>query len=418
MERKLILTRLLEKYENSKHLSQPNTSKRRVMLCINKNDLPEYTYENVDVRDRFNNAVRLLEKENIVEVKFLNDRPVILNIILNLQQIDKAYQMIHRIHPAQAAKEFCTLIENVFSTVNTPWIRAWKEDVCQAAKQTLRLPFFCKQGDVYIRDFFQLLAYYDRLNGTEITTRAFSANCLQNSKRFEKEFQDDFLRVAMRFHPEMAELSEQDEFSVREKLALLGIYSHPELYQLSGHFSITMQSGMIDFIPLFPYGIAIPDSAVDKIISFDLGTLRKIIFIENLTNYNEYLRSEIVSDELVIYHGGFLSPKKRQMLKKLSEFISTDTEIYFWADIDLGGFQMFKHLQKLFSKLSSIRMSAKDVTKYAPYGLTRDVTYLKRLQTALKLNEFPLFEDSIKMILQHGVTIEQELFLVTADRKF
>ena len=38
-ERNIILNRLLDKYENSKHLSEPGTSLRRVMLRVVKKEL-------------------------------------------------------------------------------------------------------------------------------------------------------------------------------------------------------------------------------------------------------------------------------------------------------------------------------------------------------------------------------------------
>ena len=38
----MILSRLLDKYENSKHLLQPGVSTRRVMLRIDQKELPEY----------------------------------------------------------------------------------------------------------------------------------------------------------------------------------------------------------------------------------------------------------------------------------------------------------------------------------------------------------------------------------------
>ena len=40
-ETQVILNRLLDRFENSKHLSAPNTSARRVMLRIDKKELPE-----------------------------------------------------------------------------------------------------------------------------------------------------------------------------------------------------------------------------------------------------------------------------------------------------------------------------------------------------------------------------------------
>jgi len=412
VERELILNRLLDKYENSKHLSQPKTSKRRVMLRIGKNDLPEYTYENAEIRDRFNNAAKLLEREGIIEVEFLFDRAIISTIVLNLDNIDLAYKSAGRAHPARTAEEYCEVIKSALSNVKTAWIRDWQNDICRELETTKRLPSFCRQGMSYAKEFLGLIAYYDDLGGSTITTRALSSACFSNSKRFEQEFQDEFLRIAMQYHPEMAEQSGHTEFGVREKLELLGIWSGPELYQLSGHCIITTRSGALDLSPMYPYGLAVPGTVVDEIISFDLNKIQKVILIENLTSYNEYLRLEIKPDELVIYHGGFLSPKKQSLLQKIAESISSGIKIYFWADIDLGGFLMFECLRKIFPQLSPMRMSMEDVCKFSGFGLPRDSVYLNRLETALAKREFPFFEDAIKTILKYGVTIEQEVFLL------
>ena len=40
-EQGIILNRLLDKYENSKHLLAPGASTRRVMLKVEKKDIPE-----------------------------------------------------------------------------------------------------------------------------------------------------------------------------------------------------------------------------------------------------------------------------------------------------------------------------------------------------------------------------------------
>ena len=217
----------------------------------------------------------------------------------------------------------------------------------------------------------------------------------------------------MRFCPELTEYAEPDDLGDREKLEILGIYAHPELYPISGRCQIVTKSGTIDISPLFPQGLAIPGSAIDKIIAFRLADVQRILFIENMTNYDEYLRREIDPDELVLYHGGFLSPKKRQLVQKIAESLRPETEVYLWADIDLGGFRMFAHLQALFSRLKPMRMSAEDAARFVAVGLSRDTRYMKRLQAALDQGEFPLFEDAIRILLRHGVTIEQEAFLAS-----
>ena len=68
-EAQVILNRLLDKFENSKHLSEPNTSRRRVMLRIDKRELPEYQYEDAAVRDAYNIAARELEQQALVRLE-------------------------------------------------------------------------------------------------------------------------------------------------------------------------------------------------------------------------------------------------------------------------------------------------------------------------------------------------------------
>ena len=412
MDRGLILQRLLDKYEKSKHLRQPGVSNRRVMLRTEQGELPEYRYETAEIRDRFNQAAQGLERDGLVRVEYVQGRPVIAVIVLNLDRVDQAYQAANRTHPAETAAEICALIQEGLAEIKTEWIQAWRDCTCQEIEQTWRIPAFYKQGADYARDFIRLLSCYDKLDGEAATTRAFSSICFHDSKRFEREFQSEFLRAAARFHPALAEYSALEEPSDRELLAFLGIDSHPELFLLSGLCSLTTSAGKVDISPLFPHGIALPGSVVDEILAVHIQRIKRIILIENMTNYNEFLRTEICPDELVVYHGGFASPKKRQLLHKIAGSLHPETGVYFWADIDLGGFQMFALLQELFPQLTPMRMAAEDVTRLAPYGLARKAPYLQKLQAALAQRAYPLFDDAIQMILHYGVTIEQEAFYI------
>ena len=410
MEQRLILNKLLDKFEKSKHISSPTTSKRRVMLRVSKGELPEYEYESTELRDGFNEAARILQREGIVEVEFLRDRPIIVSIVLILKEIDKAYLTAQRKHPAEIAQEHCRMIREALSDVKTPWIVALRDNICQSIDKTFRLPSFCIQETGYAMDFLRMLVEYDNLGGGTVDLHAFSNLCFQNSMRFEQEFQDELLRTALPYHPEMSELSKEEELSHREKLAILGIYVHPESYWLSGRSAIVMQSGKMDLSVMYPFGVALSSSCVDDINSFDLQHISKIVFIENLTNYHEYLRTEISDDELVIYHGRYSSPKKSLLFVKISKSASPNVAAFFWGDIDLGGFRMFNRLQKVFPQLSPMRMSASDVENYAEQGISRDRTYFNDMESALERHEFPIFEESIKMMLELGITIEQEVF--------
>ncbi len=106
-----------------------------------------------------------------------------------------------------------------------------------------------------------------------------------------------------------------------------------------------------------------------------------------------------------------MSPQKRKLFSLIGKCLSPSTKVYFWADIDLGGFRMFQRLQAIIPQLVPLRMTAEHVLKYENTGLKRSREYLNLLQKSLEQNEFPLFSDSIRQILRSGVTVEQEIFL-------
>lgn len=183
-------------------------------------------------------------------------------------------------------------------------------------------------------------------------------------------------------------------------------------YELSGHCTIQTINGNICIDAASPYGLALPSSGIDAIRSFDLTGVKRIVFVENKTNYDEFILSELKPQEIAVYHGGYLSPQKRKFFQKIAEAIHDQIEVVFWADIDLGGFRMFEQLQTIFPSLLPMRMSSEDVINHYVTGLKRSENYLNEVQTALDNKKHLLFQNAMEKILEYGVTIEQEAFLL------
>ena len=409
----VILRRLLAKYGASEHPLHPGKSNRRVMLQTKrKSDFPEYEYETASVRDAFNHAAEELSKQGLVSLEWVADRPVLSVIALNLNRVEAAYALSGRKHPRDLARSVIETAKNALRDVETPWIINWRETVCQEARERCRVPAFCKDEPDSLQTFKGLLNVfrcYDSLRGGAITVRAFSIRCFRDSKRFEKDYQKKFLEIARKFCVGLTETLTEEKRSEREQLAFLGLYKTPELYEISGQCAICTKRGCVDLSPLYPLGIAIPGTQAEFITAFQLDGVRKIIFIENRTNYDEYLRRSIAPDELVLYQGGFLSPSKRHLFHTLAESAAQmDIRVSFWADIDLGGFQMFEQLREIFPSLLPMRMSAGDVEAFRNHGLPRSDEYLSKLKNAAE--QYPIFREVIQAILRYGVTIEQEVF--------
>lgn len=405
----IILNRLLDKYENSKHLLDPGASLRRVMLRVEKKDLPEYIYEDAVIRDAYNEAALELEKRHLVQLEWVRGRPVLSAIVLRLDQIPQCYASVKRVHPKVRATQVIQLIDGSLKDVAIPWMIAWKADVCKSAAEQMKIPAFCKTDDTLLRDLLRAFREYSALPGG-ITMRAFSSRCFSDTKYFERNVRDLFLRIARQYDVDLAISCDENGLGEKEQLAYLGIYARPELYELAGNCLIRTEQGTI-CIGAAPYGLALPSTLIDSITAIDLTAIQCITFIENKTNYDEYVVSEKQPGELVIYHGGFLSPQKRKLVALIARAAAKDVKVRFWADIDAGGFRMFHNLQKLIPPVVPMRMSGELVDRFHEQGLVRSKEYLTDLQIDMENGKYPLFRDAIEKILNYGVTIEQETFL-------
>lgn len=409
-ESQIIINHLLDKYENSKHLSAPGTSLRRVMLRVTKKEFPEYDYEDAVIRDTYNTAAKELERQDLIQLEWVAGRPLLSKVVLNLNQITQCYLVVGRAHPKAWADHVAKLISTELTDVAVPWITAWRENTCAVAKETMKVPNFCKQDDGLLKDLLIAFRGYATRSGS-ITIRAFSSKCFCDTKYFERNVRELFLRIARKYNAELAFACEENDLSERDQLAFLGLYARPELYELAGNCDIQTQQGIISVGATGPCGLALPSTLVDIILGVDLKNARCITFIENKTNYDEYLLSERQPEEIVVYYGGFLSPQKRKLFSLLSNAASELIKIQFWGDIDAGGFRMFQHLQGLIPRLVPMRMSGNFVEKYHENGLVRSEKYLAKLRDDMQSGEYMLFNDAICNILKHGVTIEQEIFL-------
>ena len=419
MSKEIIINRLLDKYESSKHLYEPGVSNRRVMLRTDprKKEFPEYEYENATIRDSFNEAAQELAQQNLITIQWLKARPVLECVILNVEAVMECYKLVGRTHPKDLALEVASLVRKELEYASTEWIVAWRDDICVKAGEEFKVPTYCKKDLSQLETLLVALRAYDLQNGESTTMRAFSSRCYRDTKLFERNVRELFLQVARKYDSALAEICEHEDLGVRDQLAYLGIYARPELYELAGNVIIHTRAGSIDLNAAGDCGLALPSTVVDDIISFDLNAIRCVTFIENKTNYDEYIRTEKQSDELVIYHGGFISPKKRALFSKLAIAAHGELTVRFWGDIDLGGFQMYEQLQKTIPSVQPMRMSATEVEKYYQNGLARTEEYLCKLRASHFNHDGSCFKPAIEKIAEYGVTIEQEAFLVACSEQ-
>ena len=412
-EAKLILNRLLDKYEQSAHFSELGRSNRRVLIKTERSGLPEYDYQNVHIRDAFNAAIRDLTEKEVVFAEWLPGRKqlVVKEIWLNLEQLKEAYILAERQPLQNQINEYCALLKTTAGCMNTNWIKSFLTTQTEKLCSANRLSGLYRKGHSHFADVLNALEHLDLLDDSGVTMRAFSIACYRDSKYFEKNIRDDFLAVAREYCPPLAELLADHDLSVREQLAYLGIYARPEIYEFAGPLSMETENGICDCSPLARFGCAVTSAAIFGIRKLHMENVHRVMFIENKTNYDEYIEKARRNDEMVVFHGGFLSPQKKNFILQIVASCPPHAEYLFWADIDMGGIKMFAQLKNLAPELIPWKMGPEEVEQYASLGLKRNSRYMKELESFHTLPDGTLFAKTIKSLLLYDITIEQEVML-------
>ncbi|MCL1976048.1 MAG: DUF2220 domain-containing protein [Firmicutes bacterium] len=411
--KELILQRLLDKYEHSKHFTAPGSSNRRVLLRIRKDELPEYDYQNAAVRDDFNVAVKELAGAGIVCVKWLAGRKDLVaeEIWLNLDHLAFAYRLAGVIPLKERALVSANIFSSAAAQCKNTWAKAFLEEQAELTLAQQKLTVLGKREQDYVQDIITALVTYDQLKEECLTMRGFSIRCYKDSKHFEKNVRDAFLTIAAKHDPRLRELLQYQELKPREKLAILGIFVRPELYEIAGPVTVKTAWGNCDLTALSRTGAALPSNSVEHILGIDMSKIKRVMFIENKTCYDEYVLKYRKSDELAVFHGGFYSPYKGKLLQKIADCVQPGTTTLFWGDIDLGGLQMLIRLRQIFTALLPWKMGLAEVEQFKEYGLKRDRDYLEKVTKTMSQPEYGSFLDILRAIIKYGVTIEQEVMI-------
>lgn len=407
-----MLDALLDKYERSSHALSPGAGTRRVMInCMTEKRLI-YRYEDASAKDAYNEAALALTARGYAHYEWAKGQEgqVLQRIWLDLDHVEDAYAALERKSLAEQLEDCKLRLEEARRSCKKPWIIAFLDD--QAAQLGKgKLTALCKKGEASMEELLRALAVYDGLGGDGVAQRAFSIECFNDSKRFERTVRSDFLHVAQHYCTELMDADAEESMSRSDLLAFLGIYTNHEVYEFSGRVVMESARGTCDFSLFGSGGAAFSSDALTNDLAIRLPEVRQVTFIENLANYDAYKNARRDPDEVVVYHGGFSSPRKRRFFRMMTEHAEPETQFRFWADIDLGGMRMFHLLATVIPRLQPMRMAASDVERYCKNGLSRSDEYFQQLEALLNQPEYTQFAETIEALLKHRVTIEQEAML-------
>ncbi|MFI3249349.1 MAG: DUF2220 family protein [Eubacteriales bacterium] len=402
-----LLRQLIAKLERSKQFRTPHEGKG---VYLTKENIAGYQSEKLESAKQFHRVAEGLEELGLITLQWEIPEKVLSRVTLNPKQVDKSYQTLGQTPPWVEAQRAIESLEVELRSLESAWLVLWRDHTLSEIQGNWKTPSFVQKGDGYCSHFCKLICAYDKLSGESISQRQFSIQVFHNSKDLEKVYWEDFLKLCLKFHPELSQIPSDQPLSHQETLACLGLTPRSELVELSGEVAITYPEGVLQVGAVGGESLGISAGNCEMIQSIQFPSPCQLLFIENKTNY-DLLLPHRAKDQVLIYHGGFLGGSKRKFFQTLSQWTRSDTTVLFWGDIDLGGFLMFEGLQQIFQTIKPHRMGSNEVEQFAHMGLAREQGYLEKLRGYRLEGRFPEFGTAIEEILRVGVTIEQEVML-------
>lgn len=237
---------------------------------------------------------------------------------------------------------------------------------------------------------------------TPVWRRKFSSDVLNDSKLFEKKYQDKVVTVLAQYSPLCETGMTADDI-----LRVHGIRTYSQTLEWKGRLVYRIGGGAEIDSSVNIYGTVINAQTLEHAEAVSVSGIRRIMLIENKANYESM---EYRPDTLYVFCHGFFSPKELRFLESLTALAGAETEYLHWGDMDLGGIRIFLYNQrKLFPKLTPCRMD--EAAYRAAVAGGAGVPLEKEKREKLQKLEAGSLEGLKNCILENGMEIEQEALL-------
>lgn len=401
--KELILTKLINSYEKSASNMEGNY-KRKTYFNFRRSFV-EYVIDDFDIKSAIHYAVYELKNENIVDIIWAKyqEGNIIEKVVLNNNNLEKAYQMLGRIPKNQMLFDIQNMLTDCLSKINSSdWIKSFINDCKKEIECRYEISQNLPKEKEQILLVLKALEGIDHKGENEYLERVFSKKYLGNSKIFGK-IKGTIKNIIENYYLKYNLDNEKD---ILESIGIIETYDDTMFF---GNIKIKLDNKIIDYSYLH-YGTSIN---VDTIREMQISELhaKKIITIENKAAYLEYIK-KADTNEFVIYLAGYYSKSKRLFLKKIYEHLySCDVEYFHWGDIDYGGISIFILLRDIIPEIRPVNMCIATLKAYIrdtePLTLN-DVKNISRLIDNDKSNEFI---NVMEYMLKQNIKLEQEALL-------
>ena len=398
-----ILNALLDSYENSRLFTGENKRNISIDFPFHKKKIPAYFDESSYEYERIHSSMQELEEQGYIRIvwKRGKENHIISKVVLNTEQVEQAYEYVKRVPKTDLALTTIGLLQECRGSCDTPVCQKFmtylleRLDSNRTVKEYIDLEN-TEATKLLLRGVFEI-----ERNEKQCYLREFSIKVFHDSKMLQSMSG----RLGKIFRT-FGEDTEEKDFA--QILAEYGIYHTPNYVYLKGKVSFWVHETLYHIADL-KQGIGISGEDLSAIRFCDMGEIRRVMTIENLTTFFRWEEA----DALIIYLGGYHNSVRRKLLKTVYEALPA-AEYYHFGDIDAGGFEIYKDLcEKTGIPFRMYRMDLNTLQIYEEYG--RELTEHDRIRLQRMLEAHTFEEESmrevIRYMLERNVKLEQECVL-------
>ena len=398
-----VLNHLLDTYENS--LLSKGVNKRTIQIefRFTKTSIPAYFDESSDEYESIHALMKSLENKALIQIIWKDNKQdyLIQKVRLSTDHIEEAYRYVGR-KPKRVLEEENTVLLKKYidlkSSVEaeTPITVAFVKFLLERIENHQTVKEYIDLENKKETDRFLQACVLVEQNKKPCYIREFSIVHFQDSKYFE-QIEGRVAKIFRQFS------REHEDMDTLEILAEYGIYRTPNYVYFKGDARISIGEEIVD-LSLLKQGIGVSGEDMMSIQFSDLGRIKKVITIENLTSFFRYWEE----NSLIIYLGGYHNSIRRNLLKMVYEAIP-DAKYYHFGDIDAGGFSILLDLRnKTGIPFLSYHMDLDTLKQYSRYGKNLKESDRKRLEKMCNNEEF---SEVISFMLEEDIKLEQECII-------
>ncbi len=392
---KIVLTKLLDKYENSK-----NYNSKYDMLKIAPikpiDVFPEYDnpFTSVELINEFEDEIELLVKRTLIFVK-KDKYENIKSIYANTNKIDAYYEILGR----DKKKDILLEQYQKLSTIQprNGIVKLFVTEQMDRLKNGKSLMYDCLEVITLSK-----LCDYILDNKKDMLERELSIILFADTKSFEKKYKSKACAILQKYGNYDDLVGNIGSKSVVEHLILEEhrIFANPTYIYFKGNASIKFSAGK-EMLLSSDASIAFSSDTIEKIESIEVKA-ETIMTIENLTSFNRMQDDNI----LFIYLGGYHNSIKTRFLKKIAEN-NANKKWYHFGDIDPDGFHILEQLIiKTGIGFVPYLMDIGMLERYKKYSKKLEKNDITKATNFVEQNKYVL---EMQYMLEHNCKLEQEI---------